>query len=207
MSIIFQSDQLININKMALIKLRFLHWEFNYVWLGDCEGSLNCFATPQHSRNGKCSLSIRAASFYSPVLPSDAGYLFFRSRVWLVRQSLLPQKLLTMTLLALEQVISLFVFNTQIFLSYNFQTSGHWESFVIFCSPDILLLWAITTQKHIIILASKYSAAFQTAPHLSLQLLTILASSLILILKNLTRYQKTRRISFPNFWKNLLEQD
>ena len=163
MSIIFQSDQLININKMALIKLRFLHWEFNYVWLGDCEGSLNCFATPQHSRNGKCSLSIRAASFDSPVLPNDAGYLFFRSRVWLVRQSLLPQKLLTMTLLALEQVISLFVFNTQIFLSYNFQTSGHWESFVIFCSPDILLLWAITTQKPIIILASKYSSSYYAA--------------------------------------------
>ena len=37
----------------------------------------------------------------------------------------------------------------------NFQTFGHWESFVIFCSPDILLLWAITTQQPIIILASK----------------------------------------------------
>ena len=204
MSIIFQSDQLININKMALIKLRFLHWEFNYVWLGDCEGSLNCFATPQHSRNGKCSLSIRAASFYSPVLPNDAGYLFFRSRVWLVRQSLLPQKLLTMTLLALEQVISLFVFNTQIFLSYNFQTSGHWESFVIFCSPDILLLWAITTQKPIIILASKYSWSHCYQPDIQF---IISASILILILRNSTRYQKTLRISFPNFWKNHLGPD
>ena len=37
-----------------------------------------------------------------------------------------------------------------------FQTFGHWGSFVIFCSPDILLLWAITTQKPIITLASKY---------------------------------------------------
>ena len=78
----------------------------------------------------------------------------------------------------------------------NFQTFGHWESFVIFCSPDILLLWAITTQKPIIILASKYSWSHCYQPDIQF---IISASILILILRNSTRYQKTLRISFPNF--------
>ena len=80
----------------------------------------------------------------------------------------------------------------------NFQTFGHWESFVIFCSPDILLLWAITTQKPIIILASKYIVGATACYQADIQFI-ISASILILILRNSTRYQKTLRISFPNF--------